>query len=106
MIKMVVEGQKAFPKVFCDQCEQVIDDAKKGNALWAVGDELLQGGGRIYFTHKQCNHLFEHTHDGQDGWAWMPLEIFPIQLSANLHLRWGDKESLDTAKVWAGIGAS
>jgi hypothetical protein len=102
MIKMFAEGAVCRPRIFCDECGALIEHADDGRVLWLVDDERSTSGNAPSFVHIACVEAFDLDH--QPRYAWLPLALFPVQLAANLRLRWGDKTVLELAKTWSSIG--
>lgn len=47
------------PRVFCDWCDQPIQDARDGNVYWFQNDQTV-----LYFNHKRCARAHEeHLRD-------------------------------------------
>jgi hypothetical protein len=79
-------GRVAAPKIVCDHCHQLIEDATDGNYHWshAQGGEPGQLAA-VYFTHKACCHPFEAARpEGQ--WGAIELEWLVAFLAENLHV--------------------
>src|SRR5437773_1314801 len=86
-LQIQLEGGRYRPVVVCDHCGILIEDARRGNYQWLVGERARAGGeNTIFFTHKDCCRPFEEAHGGRRAWAWAPLSCFPIFLAANLNL--------------------
>lgn len=90
----------AAPTVICDHCGKPIHDARHGVYLWHP--EFEEGASmRVYFAHEgRCHDALEEAHDAI---AWMPLNEFPVHLSYNIDVAWGDKETAVQALVGAMI---
>ncbi len=101
-LEIRIQGGRAEPRVVCDHCGEVIEDARTGNYQWRVDD---RGGcaedGAIYFTHKGCCHDFEAARGGRGHWSWAPLSCLPVYLAANL--RSGPKEARRSAELMASL---
>ncbi len=93
-------GAYAAPKIVCDQCGELITDAKDGNYQWSMvgADEGITTP--LYFTHKQCCDAFERTHGDPHAWAAIGLECLPHYLVKNLHTDWRTSQAM--ARLMAG----
>ena len=58
-IHIIVNDGKSVPVVYCDRCEQPIDDASDGKVGWRAIDISVP-----YFTHQGCtaDHVAERRH--------------------------------------------
>jgi ribosomal protein L24E len=100
-LRMVLEtGAKGeqdlyCPQLFCDYCGEQIE--AQGNGLYQVRDgEPVTG--EIFFTHKHCNHAFEHFNRPAEGarWYWVDARDLPLQLAANLGMGRNKREVCET----------
>jgi hypothetical protein len=101
MLGVIREGKGYKPVAICDQCHQVIGDAKQGTYLWEI-DQQAEPTGRVAFTHKQCNRAYETTNPPIGHWMWDQLQFYPLMLAANLQVDW--KKATADIKLFHSIG--
>ena len=77
-----LEGERCLPKVFCDECGQVIERAQDGNYEWLHNP--VPGREGLYFTHKTCSNAFEAQRGGRAAWWSGELRWLPAYLAYNL----------------------
>ena len=86
-IQIIIKDGLRCPVVFCDQCNQVIENARTGNFEWHVDDKWeIDNQGQVYFTHKQCSYPFEESRGGRHHWHCDELQLFPLFLGHNLKI--------------------
>ena len=76
MISIVSKDRGDCPVVICDHCGKPIQDARDGNAEWAMGLYPLP----VRFTHKRCCHPFESLHGGGGQWLTADLDVWLVYL--------------------------
>jgi hypothetical protein len=87
----IVEGRHgARPTIVCDYCQEPITRAAEGNYQWQHGAEGTPLA--MVFTHKQCCHPFELTHEGP--WMAIELEWLLVFLKNNLKVDMKTTEAL------------
>lgn len=85
-IRMIERNHRSAPVIFCDHCDQRIEQATDGNYEWR-GHHGAGDGGAVYFTHKRCSDAFRKANpEPRDRWSWMSMElqVFPLYLANNL----------------------
>jgi len=101
MIRYVQDDNLWCPYVICDHCNERIEDAKQGNALYNPDK------GIVYFTHKKCNHAWEHINHAESSngsracWFADELEAFILRLGINLAM--AKAEGTEGLSVWVGV---
>lgn len=69
-LKIEMTPWGAAPILLCDQCGELIVDARDGNYQWLADTEAGTGTVRrwTFFTHKRCSHPFEQERGGAAAW--------------------------------------
>jgi hypothetical protein len=83
-IRIKLENGLDKPVVVCDHCGDEIKTAEDGNYQWRTDGKGRPADGRIFYTHKDCSHLFETRNGGPSRWNVMELECLSIYLARNL----------------------
>lgn len=89
MIKIALIKNLYCPIVTCDACGNRIDEFADGSVLYRMPDPLSApylplNEGELFFTHKRCNHAFEHYNPA--NWFWDELGPFILQLGFNTQM--------------------
>lgn len=88
----VAPGQIA-PALFCDGCSDRITNWRDGHYEWHAEELAEAGATDAVLVHRGCCRAYEEAHGGRSEWSWLPLDHFPVYLSVNLELPWGDDEA-------------
>lgn len=88
MIVISFEAGEWRPKVDCDHCGELIEDARHGNYEWEIDADGQPTTGEVFFTHKACCRAFENEHGGRASWHCGELGLLPVMLGNNLGLDW------------------
>lgn len=94
MIKIIGVGKGSWKPVFiCDLCGKQITE--EGNVEFEA-DQVggLPTTGEAFHLHKECDHIFTHTHPINGWWAWEDLSVFLRLLAQNTNLK------PEKAKTW------
>jgi hypothetical protein len=76
------------PVVICDQCSEVIVDARDGNYQWQAPLDPGMSRRFVFFTHKQCAHEFEQARGGGGAWYAMELTELLPHIARGLNVDW------------------
>jgi hypothetical protein len=100
-----VRGKRVGPVVYCDVCDQSIQDAGDGNVQWIANDShgRTQRTAPLFFTHKRCCTTFDRQHAAEGGVGAEDLDTWLVYLSNSL--KFGERqraEASERARFLAG----
>src|SRR3954447_1278657 len=103
MLKIELIGGACCPRVYCDQCELVIDEASQGICEWVMVKEgNIMESSVAHFLHKKCGPDWEkrmlRTRGHELG--WQPLQSFLVYMAGNLKVAWGDTRAAEAAEMF------
>jgi hypothetical protein len=96
-LKIEMSPESVRPVVICDQCGDVIADARDGNYQWQAPVDPRLSRRFVFFTHKQCAHAFELARGGSGSWYAMELTELLPHIARGLNVDW------DEATRYAGL---
>lgn len=98
-LQIEMSPESVRPVVVCDQCGEVIADARQGNYQWQAPLDPGLSRKFVFFTHKTCSHAFEQTRGGGGAWYTMELTELLPHVARALQVDW------DEAIRYAGLSA-
>lgn len=79
-LTLETSGAVSCPRVVCDHCGRVIENAAEGNVLWLAEESTADlSHHRLNYVHKSCGVAFE----ADEFYFWMPLDEMILCLFRN-----------------------
>jgi hypothetical protein len=87
LVMVIGETHLLEPHIYCDHCGDDIDDARHAHCLWDWIDDDARAETRLWFVHKDCDHLFTIGYEKRHKRhvQWRPLNDYLFQLVHNTH---------------------
>ena len=83
MIKVLIKKGRAYPKIFCDFCGELIDDPTTANVVWK--SSVDEGTTEVYHVHVgKCDSSLEAKFS--EPLAWDDLGKHVVKILTNLDL--------------------